>query len=197
MDTNKDFGTQFDAERFQTGQDYETLITDFLNTVFQPHNIVAVEPDETYDNYADKKQIHQVIDYTGIDYLLDPFDEPVFGVNHRSHTPTAATLRLDLRYDTGTSAPSELEKLLHAESGDLIPKYATRLKKAQNGGVEWFRVTELAPVVKHIQDGTLEPDKKWHDENRDVTAWLFDYETLNQFDCIVADIYPESDEQTS
>lgn len=170
------YGDQFNSSRFNLGKQNESDVSDRLENIFESRNVVSVEPDETYDNYKDQKKIHQLIDYTGIDYLVDPFDAPVFGVNHRTHTPTDAELRLDLRKDTGTSSPSELDKLIHASRFDIVPKYASRLKQSDDG-VDWFRVVDLEGLIDKISDG-LEPHKTWTDG--DVVAWMYNYDYLEE-----------------
>lgn len=180
------FGDQFDAGRFADGQADEETIIESLGEVFNAHHVAAVETEDTYDNFAEDKPIHQLIDYAGIDYVVDPFHEPVFGVNHRTHSPSDVTLRLDLRADTGTSAPAELEKLRHADHWDIVPKYASRLKQGDDG-VEWFRIVQLQPLVDAIETG-LRPHQEWTDG--DVTAWMFDYSLLRDMDLMVAEIEP-------
>lgn len=180
------YGEQFDASRFAAGQVDETMVVGHLTNAFDAHHVIPVEPNETYDNFAAEKSIHQIIDYTGVDYLIDTFDQPAFGVNHRTHSPTESQLRLDLRADTGTSAPSELEKLRHAEWGDLVPKYASRMKQSADG-IEWFRVVELKQLVDAITDGGLTPNDEWTDPDGGVTAWYFNYDLLRSMGLVVYD----------
>lgn len=177
------FGNQFDAERFSQGRDNEEMIRSAFEVAFDVHNLISVEPESPYDNFADEKEIHQVIDYTGIDYLIDPFDSPLFGINHRTHSPSNMTLRFDMRAKTGTKAPSELEKLLHSESGDIVPKYASRMKKSKDEGIEWFRIVDLHTFKDAIENEGLKPDKMWTDGS--VEAWMFDYSTLDKYDMVV------------
>jgi len=166
-------GKQFDKARYDFGN--EAGFGDVLSEYFNARNVVAVEGDEVYDNYKENKLIHEVIDYAGIDYLVDTFDDPLFGINHRNHSPTNSTLRFDIRKDTGTKSPSELEKLLKAADNDIVPKYATRMKKGKNGSYEWIRMVKLEPLVGAISDG-LKPSKVW--ESDGVVAWMFDYSLL-------------------
>jgi hypothetical protein len=179
----KKFGEQFSESRFNFGQG-DSIVEDTLSECFDARNVVPVEPDETYNNFVSEKRIHQIIDYTGIDYLIDPFDAPAFGVNHRSHSPSDYTLRFDIRKDTGTESPSELDKLLHADKLDIVPKFASRMKKTE-AGCEWFRIVELGPFVELVNNSTITRDKEWGDG--DVTAWMYDYDDLREHG-IVRDI---------
>ena len=43
-------------------------------------------------------------------------------------------------------------------------------------------MTRLRPLIKAIHDG-LEPDKTWSDGK--VTAWMFDYDTLDDLGALV------------
>lgn len=169
-------GSQFDADRYENGTESNDIEAHYQE-LWEPRNIIAVEPDEVYDNYAENKEIHQVVDYCGIDYIIDPLDGPIFGVNHREHTPTDATLRFDLRASTGTEAKSELDKIISAtESLEMAPKFASRLKRAKDGSVEWVRIIDLLPLAQALDKTELTPNKTWNDG--DVEAWMFDYNGL-------------------
>jgi hypothetical protein len=169
------YGNQFDESRFKFGGSDDSVIKNTLEQFFDARNVAGVEPDEAYDNFADEKAIHQIIDYTGIDYLIDPFDRAAFGVNHRTHSQTDATLRFDIRSNTGTTSPSELEKLQKSEGFDIVPKYASRMKRG-DGDYEWFKIIDLYGFVEALDDG-LTHSKKWDDG--DVTALMFDYSDLH------------------
>ena len=184
-------GTQFSTDRFiATSDSEEDLVERLLRTVFEPHHLLSTEPDEPYDNFADEKAIHQLLDYVGIDYVVDPFDAAPFGINHRTHDPNDSTLRLDFRSDTGTSKPSELDHLKSdGPSFSLTPKYATRLKLSSTTGFEWFRVINLQPVTNAIRDG-YRPNDVWEDDESDVAAWFIDYDTLVKWGAIEDDITP-------
>lgn len=178
------FGKQFDAERFANADAGKESIQTFIKRAFDAHHVIPTEPDEAYDNFADEKAIHQVLDYGGIDFVVDPFKSAPFGVNHRTHEATETTLRFDMRKETGTSKPSELDELISAGGGfALLPRYATRAKRNENGGFEWARVVDLRPLINAIRLNSIEPDGTWSDENG-VVAWFFEYESLREMDAI-------------
>lgn len=187
-DDKRLFGDQFDEERFKRGQEADEIVRSVLKDAFDARNVTAVEGEEAFDNFAENKAIRQIMDYSGIDYLIDTFDSPAFGVNHRNHFNERAS-RFDIRVDTGSTAPSELDKLRKADSWDIVPKYATRMK-VPDGDVEWFRVVDLAAFVRAIEDGGLEYDMDWDDWDSGVTAWMYDYEELRERDIVVAEFEP-------
>jgi hypothetical protein len=176
-------GDQFDVDRFEQGQDQSAFVRETLTEIFDARNVTAVEPEEAYDNFTEEKALHQLLDYTGIDYLVDTFHEPLFGVNHRNHFSEDAE-RFDIRVDTGSAAPSELDKLRDAARWDIVPKYASRLKMP-DGDPEWFRVIDLELFVRALDAG-LQYDLSWSDGA--VEAWMYDYEKLRERGAIVAEL---------
>lgn len=191
-DGQKKHGEQFSDDRFKKGQENEDILINTIEEVFDPLNITAVEPDNPYDNYAAEKELHQLIDYSATDYMLDRFEQALTGINHRTHTPTSSTLRFDMRADTGTQAPAELKKLLNAERGDFVPKFATRMKQAPDGGVEWIRVVHLFDFVDAIEAGELEPVDTWHGTDKDdnyVVANMYDYDELRELGVVINEFH--------
>lgn len=182
------FGDQFDETRFKKGQEADEIVRSVLKDAFEAKNITAVEGEEAFDNFAENKAIRQIVDYSGIDYLVDTFHDPAFGINHRNHFNTKAS-RFDIRVETGSKAPSELDKLQKADQWDIVPKYATRMKMP-DGEVEWFRVIDLAAFVEAIENDGLERDMEWTDWNNDVKAWMYDYDELRERDVVVAEFEP-------
>lgn len=176
------YGSQFDGDRFAEADAGKDAIREFIERAFDAHHVIPTEPAEAYDNFAAEKAIHQVLDYGGIDFVVDPFDAAPFGINHRTHTQTDATLRFDVRKDTGTSKPSELDELL-ADGGDyaLLPRYGSRAKRSADGGFEWVRIVDLRDLVGAINVG-LTPSDTWTDG--DVVAWMFEYELLRDMGAI-------------
>ena len=181
--SSEKYGEQFDGDRFSDADDGKESIRTFIERAFDAHHVVATEPDEAYDNFAEEKAIHQLLDYGGIDFVVDPFDAAPFGVNHRTHEPTDSTLRFDMRKETGTSKPSELDELISGGSFALLPRYATRAKRDGNGGYEWARIVDLRPLINDIRIGSATPDDTWSDENG-VVAWFFEYESLREMNAI-------------
>jgi len=170
-------GEQFDAERLTDTKNKETAVIDYLNRVFDAKNIIPTEPGTEYDNFAAEKQLHQVLDYAGIDYVVDPLTKTPFGINHRTHNPTTTTLRFDIRSDTGTEKPSELTELRNdIHDLGILPRYATRFK-LPGETVGWFRVIELKELVEAINDG-LQLHETWTDKRDNVEAWYFEYSLL-------------------
>jgi len=182
---SSDFGDQFNAERFIRGQDADRLIHNLLTDVFDAHNISSVEADEPWDNFADRKAIHQILDYCGIDYLVDLFDEPPVGVNHRTHLSPSAEC-FDIRAETGTEAPSEWDKLTEADAWDIVPRYASRLKLVDDKP-RWFRVVDLRAFVDAVEAG-LQPTRVWQDDDSAGVALLYDYDDLRDCGAVVAEI---------
>lgn len=177
------FGDQFDEDRFKQGQDHEESVLYALEEAFDPRNIVAVEEDEVHDTTAEDKAIQHVVDYAGIDYLIDTFHKPLFGVNHRNHFNEKAE-KFDIRVDTGTKAPSEFDKLQRCDPFDIVPKYATRMK-VPDDTVEWFRVVDLHRFIEELQNG-LYRDFSWHGQG--VTAFMYDYDKLRDRGIVVDEI---------
>ena len=176
------FGPQFDSDRFEDGNDGKEAIQQFIKKAFDAHHVVPTEPEKAYDNFTEEKAIHQLLDYGGIDFVVDPFDNAPFGVNHRTHSSHNVTLRFDIRSDTGTNKPSELDELRSAKGNfAIVPRYASRAKRDGTGGFEWIRIIDLRPLIGAINAG-LTPEDTWTDG--DVVAWLFDYDLLRQMDVI-------------
>ena len=186
-DSNK-YGPQFDGDRFADANAGKGAIGEYIERAFDAHNFIPTEPAEAYDNFAPEKEIHQILDYGGIDFVVDPFDAAPFGINHRTHTQTDETLRFDLRKDTGTSKPSELDELL-ADGGEyaLLPRYGSRAKRSSDSGFEWVRIIDLRDLVGAINAG-LTPSRTWTDG--DVVAWMFDYDLLRDMNAVYAEFDP-------
>jgi hypothetical protein len=175
-------GNQFDKERFESAGESDNLTRELLHDVWDIHNLCSCE--DLHPSYREDKTLTEILDYNGIDYLIDTFDAPAFGINHRVHTATESKLRFDLRSSTGTQAPSELDKLRESlDSMNIQPKYATRLKQSTDG-FEWFRVIELQPLIQAIEAG-LQPHDVWTNED-ETEAWLFDYDLLEKMNIIYA-----------
>lgn len=181
-------GDQFDESRFKQGQHKDPSVKSLIKKVFQAKNVTTVEADEVFDNYAETKTLRQILDYSGIDYLVDTFDHPSFGINHRDHFSRRAS-RFDIRVETGSKAPSELDKLRKSSQWDIVPKYATRMK-IPNGELEWFRIVHLPTFIYEIEKNNLEPDMKWTDESNAVTAWMYDYDELRDRGAVVYEFAP-------
>lgn len=138
--SKKKHGDQFSADRFETATKREgDTVTRLLDAIFDPMHVIPTEPDTVCDNYAESKTASQTLDYHGSDYLIDPFGSAAFGINHRTHSPTNATLRLDLRKDTGSSKPSELDEFLEGHNtNSFIPRYTTRMKLSPEDSCKTF-----------------------------------------------------------
>ena len=182
------FGDQFDETRFKKGQEADDIVRSILMEAFEARNITAVEGEEAFDNFAENKAIRQIMDYSGIDYLVDTFHAPAFGINHRNHFNERAS-RFDIRVETGSEAPSELDKLRKAGHWDIVPKYVTRMK-IPDGEVEWFRVVDLSAFVEAIENDGLEEDMEWEDWNSDVVAWMYDCDELRDRGIVVGEYRP-------
>ncbi|UXF50218.1 hypothetical protein 7865G3C7_31 [Haloquadratum phage sp.] len=175
-------GNQFEKERFEKAGESDELTRELLHDVWDIHNLCSCE--DLHPSYREDKTLTEILDYNGIDYLVDTFDAPAFGINHRVHTATESKLRFDLRSSTGTKAPSELDKLRESlDAMNIQPKYATRLKQSTDG-FEWFRVIELQPLIQAIEAG-LQPHDVWTNED-ETEAWLFDYDLLEKMNIIYA-----------
>lgn len=187
------FGPQFDGDRFADGNDGKESIRTFIERAFDAHHVVATEPEEAYDNFAEEKALHQLLDYGGIDFVVDPFDSAPFGVNHRTHSSGSATLRFDIRSETGTAKPSELDELRRGQGEyALVPRYASRAKRNGAGGFEWARLVDLRQLIGAIDAG-LRPEDTWTDG--DVVAWLFEYDVLRDMGAVVTEFTMEVDNE--
>ena len=184
------FGPQFDETRFKKGQEADDIVQGAIEEAFEAKNIVAIEDDEAYDNFRGNKDLHEILDYSGIDYLVDTFHDPAFGINHRNHFKSYHSL-FDIRADTGSKSPSELDKLRKAHRWDIVPKYATRMKIPEGQEVEWFRVVDLHAFVEALDDGRLSVANEWEDYDNNVTAWMFDYDDLRDKRVVVDEIDPQ------
>jgi hypothetical protein len=175
-------GKQFSKQRFREAGESELLTRHLINQIWDIHNLCSCE--ELHDTHKQDKSASELLDYAGIDYLVDVFDSPTFGINHRVHTPTQTKLRFDLRSNTGTTASAELTTLRSSvDAMNIVPKYATRLKLSDEG-FEWFKVVELRPLMKAINAG-LQPHAVWAGAD-DTEAWLFDYDLLEDMNIIYA-----------
>ena len=175
-------GNQFEADRFEQAGESDKLTRELLHEIWDIHNLCSCE--DLHPSFREDKTLHEIMDYSGIDYLIDTFDAPAFGINHRVHTATESKLRFDLRSSTGTQAPSELDKLRESlDAMNIQPKYATRLKQSTDG-FEWFRVIELQPLIQAIEAG-LQPHDVWHNDDG-TAAWLFGYDLLKKIGVVHA-----------
>jgi len=182
-------GDQFNPERLAEGTKDEAIRKHYA-LAFEPRNIAGAEPGEAFDTYEDEKALHQLVDFAGVDYLIDTFDA-VYGVNHRENA-SGGRRRFDIRADTGTTAPSELEKARACVTDRAIgPRYASRLKRTDAGGVEWVRIVDLQPLVNAIEGGGLRPHKTWSGDGG-VEAWFFNYGLLRDMGAVVYDNGGES-----
>lgn len=182
------FGDQFDEGRFKKGQQEDDTVRSILTEAFEARNVTGIEGDEAYDNFTGDKAIRQIMDYSGIDYLVDTFHQPAFGVNHRNHFNEKAA-RFDIRATTGSKAPSELDKLHEADHWDIVPKYASRMK-IPSDDIEWFRVIDLKAFINAVETDGLRYDMVWDDQNSGVKAWMYDYDELRERDIVVDEFQP-------
>lgn len=177
-------------ERYEQATDSQQFVFEACWEMWDPRTVIPMEVGDWYTSeLQEDKDIHTVLDCScAIDYLVDPFTEPPFGLNHRVHSPTDATLSFDLRAENNNQSESELETLRNANAyGEIVPKYATRLKKSESG-IEWLRVVHLAPIVEAIKDGIIPPLSIVREySGDDYTAWYFDYDWVEEMDCLVAE----------
>ena len=162
--------------------------------MWDPRNVIPMEVGDWYTaELQEDKDLHTILDCSGaMDYLVDPFTQPPFGLNHRVHSPTNSKRRFDLRAENDSNATPELETLRSsADSFNIIPKYATRMKLADNG-VEWFRIVNLRPLIGAIERIGLGPDKVYNGD--DHTAWLWEYDFLKDIGAFVAEFDGEGNE---
>jgi len=193
-DPGRKHGEQFDAARFEEAGEVDELVTSLIDAFFDPHNITPTEPDAPYDNFKAEKDLHQLLDYNGVDYVIDPFDDPSFGVNHRNHSPGDTRLRFDLRKHTGTQKPSEYDVLMKGTGESaLVPRYATRMKRSDDDpGFEWFRVVDLKGFVDAVENG-LTRDYRWEGTDKKgnpVVAWMYNYSILRELGLVIGEITP-------
>jgi len=175
-------GNQFEAGRFEQAGESDKLTRELLHEIWDIHNLCSCE--DLHPSYREDKTLHEIMDYSGIDYLVDTFDTPAFGINHRVHTPTESKLRFDLRSATGSQSLSELDKLRESLSQfNIQPKFACRLKQSTSG-YEWFRVVKLKPLIQAIEAG-LQPHDEWHNDDG-TGAWLFEYDLLKKMGVVHA-----------
>ena len=161
--------------------------------MWDPRDVIPMEVGNWYtSDLKEDKDLHTVLDCSSaMDYLVDPFTQPPFGLNHRVHSPTTSKRRFDLRAENDSNATPELDTLRSSvDSFNIVPKYATRMKLTHDG-VEWFRIIHLRPLIKAIEYGGYEP-RKYHGE--DHTAWLFEYDTLENMGAFVAEFDGEGNE---
>jgi len=180
-------GDQFKPDRLDQGTtDYG--IREFYKDAFDVRNVVSVETGKTHDTYKEQKALHEIIDYSGSDYIIDTYKK-IFGVNHRVNG-SGTKRRFDIRSDTSTEKPSTLESLLGSMGDNSIkPQYASRLKEDGSGGVEWVRIVKLQPLIRAIVNGQIKPAMKI-DCAGGVEASLFEYDELRALDAVVYEVYP-------
>jgi len=183
-------------ERYEQATDEQQYVFEVCWEMWDPRTVIPMEVGDWYTSeLQEDKDIHTVLDCScAIDHLVDPFTDTPFGLNHRVHSATDATLRFDIRAENGNNSKSELSTLLDARGfGKIGPKYATRMKKSE-AGVEWFRIVHLEPLAGAIDAGLQPPTdsvEKWVGD--DYTAWLFDYELLEGMGCVVAEFNPDGE----
>ena len=194
MSDSEKHGPQFSADRFTGANDMDTIARAILRDTFDADNVTGTEPDTPYDNFAEEKALHQLLDYAGVDYTVDTRDR-IFGVNHRVNDP-AKRRRFDLRSDTGDkSKPAETD-LLKATHGtrDFGPAYALRVKRGRQQPVEWARLVHLQPLAGAMTVGPFH-EGEWEDEDKGVKSWFYSYDLLRNMGCVVAE-YDWSDIQS-
>jgi hypothetical protein len=183
--------SNFSRERLQQAQELEDSVSDsitnYLHRVFDAGTIVKAEPGESFQTGVETRTLAQIIDFAGSDYVVDPVTDTPFGVNHRTHTPKGYELRFDIQSDTGTNAPSTLEELRQdIDNLGLLPRYASRLHPPKES-TGWFRVVELQPLIRAVNNNGLRPDKVWGPNKNGRKAWMFDYSTIKELNALIAD----------
>jgi len=189
--TDRRHGDQFDERRYERARAPEEHVLQALRDTLDPHNIVPVEPDrpDEYDNFGATVELHQLLDFAGIDYVLDPFDGSPSGVNHRTHSAESAATRFDLRRSTGTAATAEEHKIETAPGTMRIaPAYATRCKADGEGGAEWIKIVDLREWARARDEG-LNPSMIYSDTDGTAAA-LYDYDALRAAGAVVAEVEP-------
>jgi len=177
-------GPQFDADRHAAGTTDEAIRKHYADA-FDPRNIIGLEDGDVHDTYQEDKELRYVLDYAGIDYVIDEFDR-VVGINHRENQP-GKQRRFDVRASTGTDASSTLDKIVSGiDAGHLVPRYASRLKRDSDGGVAWVRIVDLEPLAGAIREADLEPHARWTGDDG-TEAWLFEYDLLRKMGAVVYD----------
>jgi len=155
--------------------------------MWDPRDVIPLEVGNWHDKELEEdKAIHTVLDCSSaMDYVVDPFTQPPFGLNHRVHSPGGGKRRFDLRAENDSNAKPELETLCDSlGTANIVPKYATRMKLDKDG-VEWFRIVYLKPLIEAIEKGGFRAPKT-HD-GEDHTAWLYEYDTLKNMGAFVAE----------
>jgi len=128
---------------------------------------------------------------SAMDYLVDPFTSPPFGLNHRVHSPTNKQLRFDLRAKNHNNSIGEVKTLRESlNTYNIAPKYATRMKLTEDG-VEWFRIIYLKPLIAAIEKGGYRPETYSGD---DYTAWFIEYDHLRKMDAFIAEFDGSGDQ---
>ena len=155
--------------------------------MWDPRDVIPMEVGDWYGGEVEEdKAIRTVLDCSSaMDYLVDPFTQPPFGLNHRVHSPTKKKRRFDLRAENDSNASPELDTLLESlETSNIVAKYATRMKLS-GSGIEWFRIVHLRPLLEAIKYADYRPPKTY--EGEDHTAWLFEYDTLKHMGAFIAE----------
>jgi len=177
-----------EKERYEQATDRQQYVYEVCWEMWDPRTIIPMEVGDWYtSDLKEDKDIHTVMDCScAIDYLVDPFTEPPFGLNQRNHSPNVDSPRFDLRAKNYSNAGSELDKLMAGlNNNGIVPKYATRMNITKNG-VEWFRIIHLRPLVSAIKEAGFTPSDTYTIDD-DYTAWFFDYDVLKSMGAFVAE----------
>lgn len=193
MKTGQYENTDVTKERYEQATDKQQYVFRRCWDMWDPRTVIPMEVGDWYDSkLQEDKDIHTVLDCSSaMDYLVDPFTTPPFGLNHRVHSPTQTELRFDLRAENDNNSSSELETLCDSvNTFNIVPKYATRMKLKPND-IEWFRIVHLKPLIEAIEKGGYRPDSLQRD---DYTAWFVEYDDLEKMGAFVAEYDGEGNE---
>lgn len=194
MRVEKYESTNIEKERYEQATEKQKYVFRRCWDMWDPRTVIPMEVGNWYSSeLQEDKDIHTVLDCSSaIDYLVDPFTDPPFGINHRVHSPSDKELRFDLRAKNNNGSESELETLKGGINGlEIIPKYATRMKLDKDG-IEWFRIVHLKPLIEAIENAGLYPADDYVTE--DHTAYFYEYSLLQDMKAVVAEFDGEGNE---
>lgn len=162
--------------------------------MWDPRDVIPLEIGDWYDSdVKEDKDIHTVLDCSGaMDYLVDPFTETPFGLNHRIHSAGSGKRRFDLRAENNSNSVAEVETLCKSYgTANIRPKYATRLKLGSDG-VEWLRIVYLRPLIAALEETCYQPPKVY--DGGDHSTWLFEYDSLRDMGAFIAEFDGDGNE---
>lgn len=195
---------RFNQSRKETAATLDPIAKEFYRDYFDPAGIYDVEAvdDSRYDPDDDSQRFAHLIDYAGIDKVLDCRDRIIpIGHRVRPNDPTTDwSTDFSLRRSNGVttpggeSIPCEYKKIKTAlEDGGSYPCYfgfGVYDEPAGDGavnGFNYFMIIDTRALFEAIEDGRLDGEENTNTSGDGTAALYFTREELREAPCVATE----------